>query len=109
MSSNPDGGILVQLARGEPVKLATIIAAIFGTLGAQVTDGQAQNIITAVACIAAGFMGSRYSTPQANPAPATKTVHLEAGDGTPVTTEASDVKPVVTLRLRPNPFEKRPV
>lgn len=104
MASNPDGGFLTQLARGEPVKLATILAAIFGTLGAQVTDGQAQNIITAVATIAAGFMGSRYSTPYANPQLPTRVDGLTTMEDQPIV----ETRPVVTLKLRKNPFEKRP-
>lgn len=89
--------VIGQASRGEPVFVSTLIAAIFGTFGAEVTDGTAQNIISAVAVIAAGLMARRYTTPQANPAPATKTVHLEQGDGTPITQEVPAVKPVITF------------
>lgn len=80
--------LIAQASRGEPVLVGAVIAAILGALGVELTDGAAQNLVTAVATIAAAFMARRYSTPYANPVVPTRTV---AGEPVPQT------KPVITL------------
>lgn len=87
--------LIAQASRGEPVFVSAVIAALLGTLGAQVTDGQAQNIVTAMATIAAAVLARRHTTPQANPAEPTKRVDLENGQH-----QVDNRQPVITFRGR---------
>ena len=60
--------LLRQFAKGEPVFLAGVVAALLTALGLNVTDEMASELVAAVVPIVLALLARRHATPAANPA-----------------------------------------
>lgn len=60
--------LLRQFAKGEPVFLAGVVAALLTALGLNVTDEMASELVAAVVPIILALLARKHATPAANPA-----------------------------------------